>query len=51
MSAWILIVMVTVGNPDRVVTQEFGTKQACERASQIVRVTLNNADVACVPKF
>ncbi len=50
-TVFVLIIMVTSGNPDRVVTQEFETKQACERASQIVKITLNNADVACVPKF
>jgi hypothetical protein len=51
MSAWILIVMVTIGGPSRIVTQEFGSKQACERASQVVKKTLHNADLACVPKY
>ncbi len=48
---FVLIIMVTIGNPDRIVTQEFGNKQACERALQVVKNTLYDADLVCVPKF
>ena len=51
MSAWILIIMITSGTPDRVDMQEFGNKEACERALQVVQRKVYRANIACVPKF
>ena len=50
MAVWILIVMINFGSPERVVMQEFGSKEACERASQIIKRNVHRADVVCVRK-
>jgi hypothetical protein len=50
MSAWILIVVITLGNPQRIVMQEFETKQSCEQASGVIKGYASNTEVSCVPK-
>ena len=50
MSGWILIVIINLGSPEHIVMQEFGTKKACERASQIIKTKVQQADVTCVPQ-